>query len=89
MKLPYESKRIAVLVNLLEQKENDLKIANEVTLQFIKDKVDLNTLELQITKRNLLFIDISGINSQIKNLQRGKYQYGLEIQERDVKKWTD
>jgi hypothetical protein len=54
---------------------------------FIKDKASSSDTENQITKRNLLFIDISNLEMQIKNIQRGKKQYGEPIEERCIRNW--
>ena len=87
MKLPYQNKRILQLESDLNNKKSELDRVTKVLLQFITDKASLNDTEKQITKRNLLFIDISNIEEQILNLARGKNQYGVEFQERNVSKW--
>jgi SepF-like predicted cell division protein (DUF552 family) len=87
MKLPYQNKRVLQLESDLENKKNELEIATKILVQYITDKASLKDMETQITKRNLLFIDISNIESQILNLVRGKNQYGVEFQERNVSKW--
>jgi hypothetical protein len=87
MKLPYQNKRVLQLESDLENKKNELERVTKVLHQFITDKASLNDVESQITKRNLLFIDISNIEAQILNLARGKNQYGVEFQERNVSKW--
>ena len=87
MKIPYQNKRILQLQSDLENKKNELDRATKVLIQFIADKASLKDMELQITKRNLLFIDISNLEEQILNLGRGKNQYGIEFQERNVSKW--
>ena len=88
MKIPYQNKRVLQLKADLENKKNELEKATKILLQFITDKASLNDMEKQITKRNLLFIDISNIESQMLNLARGKNQYGVEFQERNVSNWT-
>lgn len=89
MKLPYQNKRVLQLKSDLENKKNELERVTKVLHQFITDKASLNDVESQITKRNLLFIDISNIEAQILNLARGKNQYGSELQERNVRKWIE
>ena len=87
MKIPYQNKRILQLQSDLDNKKNQLDMATKILIQFIADKSSLKDMELQITKRNLLFIDISNIEEQILNLGRGKNQYGVEFKERNVSKW--
>lgn len=89
MKLPYQNKRVLQLESDLENKKNELDRATKILLQFITDKASLNDVESQITKRNLLFIDISSIEAQMLNLARGKNQYGSELQERNVRQWIN
>lgn len=87
MKIPYQNKRILQLQSDLDNKKNQLDMATKILIQFIADKSSLKDMELQITKRNLLFIDISNLEEQILNLGRGKNQYGSEFNERNVNKW--
>jgi hypothetical protein len=87
MKLPYQNKRVKQLEADLENKKYELERATKILLQFITDKASTNDVEKQITKRNLLFIDISNIEAQMLNLARGKNQYGVELQERNVRQW--
>jgi len=87
MKIPYQNKRILQLQSDLDNKKNELDRATKILIQFIADKSSLKDMELQITKRNLLFIDISNLEEQILNLGRGKNQYGSEFNERNVNKW--
>jgi len=89
MKFPYQEKNIKKLKKQIEEFEEKLEIETHVLLQYIKDKADLKTTENQITKRNLLFIDINNANQKIFNLKRKKNQFGGEIQERSIRQYTN
>lgn len=89
MKAPFQEKKIGGLKIDLESKQGLLKTETEKLFQYIKDKCSSDLIEAQITRRNLLFIDISNIEAQIQNLKKGRRQYGDCFQEQNVRRWID
>jgi SepF-like predicted cell division protein (DUF552 family) len=88
MKKPYQDKLNKQLTEDLQIKKGQWEVATEIILQLISNKANTIDLENQISKRNLLSVDISNIEKQIRNLASGKKQYGEEIMERDISKWN-
>lgn len=86
------SKKTGVINELklkIKSKKKEIKNCSNVITQLIKDKAELHHLESAISKRNSLFVDVSQLERQLKNISYGKLRFGEEVTERNVSKWID
>jgi len=88
MKVCYNKKKIKIAEDNLAKKELDMDSALEYLILLMKNKADSKEIDLAISKRNSISIDISMIREQIYNLSANKKQYGDEILQDSIRNYT-